>query len=124
EATAAQLERIVGAYRGVARVEKERETDYKRHLAYGWEEDGSLAFRGRLGAADGALFLRALEAARELARATPAQEGGPAQGSALNPRRASNADALVAMAEATLAAAGAESSGGDRHQLVVHLDGA
>src|SRR5207249_4671707 len=39
-------------------------------------------------------------------------------------RHASNADALVTMAEACLASAAAStgSSGGDRHQLVVHVD--
>src|SRR5436189_4557204 len=77
EATAAQLDRIVGAYRGVLRIDDEREVDYRRHLAYRWEEDGSLSLSGRLAAADGALFLRALEAARESARAVPEQDGGP-----------------------------------------------
>jgi Domain of unknown function (DUF222)/HNH endonuclease len=122
EATAAQLERIVGAYRGVLSLADAVEADRRRHLSYRWEADGSLSFRGRLGATEGELFLRALAAGRELAWAIPEADGGPAEPPAHDPRRASNADALAAMAEACLASAAADSSGGDRHQLVVHLD--
>ena len=124
EATAAQLERIVGAYRGALSLAAAVEADRRRHLTYRWEEDGSLSFRGRLGATEGDLFLRALAAGRELAGAIAEADGGPSEPPAHDPRRASNADALAAMAEACLASAAADSSGGDRHQLVVHVDGA
>jgi Domain of unknown function (DUF222) len=123
EATAAQLERIVGAYRGALGLADAVEAERRRHLSYRWEEDGMLSFRGRLPAAEGRLFLEALAAGRELAWAIPEADGGPAEPPANDPHRASNADALSAMAEACLAPGAADSSGADRHQLVVHVDG-
>src|SRR5436190_14635066 len=51
EATAAQLERVVGAYRGVLSLEDAVEAERRRSLSYRWEDDGSLSFSGRLSAA-------------------------------------------------------------------------
>jgi len=63
-ATAAQLERIVRACRRVSA--READDAYAgRYLVWSWDADGSLEFRGRVPAEDGALMLRALEAARE-----------------------------------------------------------
>jgi hypothetical protein len=121
-ATAAQLERISRAYRRALSVEDERKAYYERRLSYEWEEDGSLRLSGRLSPEEGALFVRALEAAREDASCTASDENGSAEPPPLEPTRASNADALVAMAEASLASAGTTRSGGDRYQLLVHLE--
>src|SRR5919198_745775 len=62
---------LVRAYRGVLSLADAIEADRRRHLSYRWEPDGSLSFRGRLGATEGELFLRALAAGRELAWAIP-----------------------------------------------------
>ncbi len=110
-ATAAQLERIVGSFRGVlarelAEVDRSHE---QRYLVHHTEDDGSLVLQARLPAEDGALVLAALQAARGSAEPTPAP-------------RATNADALVRMAETTLGESAATSNGGERTHLVVHVD--
>lgn len=120
-ATAAQLERISRAYRGALSVEDERKAHHERRLSYEWEEDGSLRLSGRLSPEDGALFVRALDAAREDASPAAIEGDGSAEPPVLEPTKASNADTLVAMAEASLAS-GAQRTGGDRYQLVVHLE--
>lgn len=114
-ATAAQLEKVARAYRGVvsAQVEQANETYEDRHLSYQWDEDGSLVVNGRLPAEDGALLIRALEGARERLRASaeaPEREKGPC-----------NADALVSLAESGLATAGAARPSAERTQVVVHV---
>jgi hypothetical protein len=115
--TASQLERTVRAYRRVTA----READDLHSLAYvgyTWEEDGSLVLRARLAPEDGALFVRALEASRDRLRE---REGSEERGSA-GPRRPTSAEAFVALAETALAGGAAECSGGDRYQVVVHVD--
>jgi hypothetical protein len=65
-ATAAQVEKLVRAYRGVER-RAEREHAAKQHasreLNYYYDEDGSLVIRARLPAEEGAIVLQALNAA-------------------------------------------------------------
>ncbi|MGH2950444.1 MAG: DUF222 domain-containing protein, partial [Solirubrobacterales bacterium] len=61
-ATAVQTERIVQAYRGAISTEEANDAHERRFFSHSWEEDGSLSFRGRLDAEEGALLLRALEA--------------------------------------------------------------
>lgn len=117
-ATAAQLEKVARAYRGVvsAQVEKAHDTYEDRHFSYQWDDNGSLLVRGRLPAEDGALLMRSLDDARHRLRASaeaPEMEKGP-----------SNADALVSLAETGLATGGAERQGGERNQVVVHVDSA
>jgi hypothetical protein len=114
--TASQLERAVRAYRQVTA----READDLHAVAYAgysWEPDGSLVLRARLAPEDGALFVRALEAARDRLAEREAGEGG---GSA-EPRRPSAAEALVALADLSLAAEDGR-SGGERYQVVVHVE--
>jgi hypothetical protein len=114
--TAAQLERTLRAYRRVTAAEA-REQLEAAFLSVLWNPDGSLELRGRLAAEDGALLLRALEAQRDVSW----REGG---GSAepRPARQASNAEALVALADASLAQAGAGRAGGERYQVVVDVD--
>lgn len=66
-ATAAQLERIVRGYRSAASADPEHANavDRERYLSWTWYDDGALMIRGRLSADEGALLLRALEAARD-----------------------------------------------------------
>jgi len=78
-ATAAQLERIVRAYRTAASgdLESANRASEERSLSWMWDDDGSLIVRGRLPAEEGALFLNALQCARreiaEETRSVPAE---------------------------------------------------
>ena len=135
-ATAAQLERIVRAYRGVLRVEEAKEILERRYLAWSWEDDGSLSFRGRIPAEEGALLLGALDAARDALNEQRSEEkGGPAGpldelergGSAepLDPPRyssVSNADALSLVLAEFLSSSAPDGSAAERYQVVVHVD--
>ena len=110
--TASQLERAVRAYRQVTA----KEADDLHALAYAgftWDADGSLIVRAQLAPEDGALFVRALEASRD--RLQEAERGSA------EPRRPTAAEALVAMADMSLAD-GSERSGGERYQVVVHVE--
>ncbi len=111
--TAAQLERVVRGLRRVS-TEEAREQQDAAHLDVFWQADGSLAIHGELAPEDGALLLRALEAMRDQLWRGSA-EPRPA-------RQASNAEALVAVAEAALAGPEASRPGGERYQVVVHVD--
>lgn len=118
--TAAQLERAVRALRRVS-VQEAQDVHEREELSWHWDEDGSLVVRARLAPEDGALFLHALQASRERLWKREADGEG---GSAEPPPRASrptNVEALVAMADASLASEG-ERSGGDRYQVVVYVD--
>jgi hypothetical protein len=122
EATAAQLERLLRGYRRAVADDADARQQERRHLSAQWDEDGSLTIRGSLPAEEGALFLKALEAAREAAAATAVGEA-PDQVSGERERpRITRADALVAMAESALAGGVGACPGGDRHQVVVHID--
>jgi Domain of unknown function (DUF222)/HNH endonuclease len=119
--TAAQLERAVRAYRRVS-VDEAKALEDAAHLGYCWDEDGSLVIRARLAPEDGALFLRALEAARDLLQE---RAWADERGSAEPPkpaRRPSNAEALAAVADLALAGRTDGRPGGERYQLVVHVD--
>ena len=112
--TAAQLERTVRAYRRVSLAEAREQQD-DAYLSVFWNADGSLEVHGRLAAEDGALVLRALDALRDSLWRGSA-EPRPA-------RQASNAEALVAVAETALANEGsATRTGGERYQVVLHAD--
>jgi hypothetical protein len=111
--TASQLERSVRAYRRVSTAEA-REQLADAQLSVFWNPDGSLEIHGRLAPEDGALFLRAIEAVRDSLWRGSA-EPRPA-------RQASNAEALVAVADAALAHGAEGRSGGERYQVVVHTD--
>jgi hypothetical protein len=112
--TASQLERAVRAYRRVTGDEAAA-AQAAAYLVWSWGDDGSLVFKGQLAPEDGAMFLRALDAGRDALRdERRGEEGGSAE------PRPTNADALAAMAD--LALSGAERSGGERYQVVVHVD--
>jgi uncharacterized protein DUF222/HNH endonuclease len=112
--TAAQLERAIRAYRRVTTGEAVRVQD-AAYVDWYWDEDGSLVLRGRLAPEDGAVFLRALDAARDgLRQQRREDERGSAE------PRPTNAEAVAAMADRALS--GSERSGGERHQVVLHVD--
>lgn len=117
-ATAAQLERMVAGARRVTRQEADRRQQ-DRYFDLFFDDDGSAVLRGRLPAEDGALLLTALQHALTVVGAV-AVDGDSAE--AQEAPRARNADALVRLADAALAVGGAERTGGDRTQVVVHVD--
>jgi Domain of unknown function (DUF222) len=149
-ATASQLERVLRAYRGV--IARERtgldNAHGERYLRLDCDDDGSVVIRGRLPAEEGALVAVALAAARDglrdgrsnfeprgrgaegepstLGRGVSAEKSTAADASspAAVYERApvSNADGLVLMAETLLSAGAAELGGGERYQVVVHVD--
>jgi 5-methylcytosine-specific restriction endonuclease McrA len=124
--TAAQLERLVGAWRRVDRleeVEREREGHQRRYLRLYPDEDGSYVLRGRLDPEVGALLQQALawagealyrrEAGEARERAGASVEGGEARepvelASTATQRRA---DALGLLAERAMVAANFEADG-------------
>ena len=109
QATAAQVEKLVRAWRRADRLEEEDRHESRRLTLY-VDTDGSYVIRGRLDPETGALLERALDAATEPAEG--ADGPSPVQ------RRA---DALRRVAE--LALGSAPGSGrGDRFQVVVHVD--
>jgi hypothetical protein len=115
--TAAQLERALRAYRRLTN-EDANDLHENAHLTTFWDHDGSLVVQGRLAPEEGALFLRALEAARDsLFEHARANE----RGSAEPRRRPTSAEALAALADAALASEDSR-SGGERYQVVVHVD--
>ncbi|HEX4519923.1 MAG TPA: hypothetical protein VH063_10120 [Gaiellaceae bacterium] len=124
ELTASQLERALAA---VTRVDPDvaAAVQEAERLSWHWADDGSLVFSGRLAPEDGAVFLKALEVAGErlyrAGREQPPSLEGPEAGSAEPPAASpSRVEALLAIADASLAR-DVERSGGDRYQVVVHV---
>jgi hypothetical protein len=124
-ATAAQVERVVRAWRRCDRVRAAQQAE-TRHLNRGLrtcvDDDGMLVVQGRLMPEQGAIFRKALEAAADqlwresraaAAPDTVVAEVTPAQ------RRA---DALVMVAEAALSGDLDAGTAADRYQVVLHVD--
>ena len=120
--TAQHVERIVRAFRRCKEAEElSRETrqQQNRFLAYRYDDDGSLILNAQLPAEIGALVLKALGAAVEELPKTDVPAGRSEEPPTLRMRRA---DAMGLMAETFLKSGAMEANGGDRHQLVVHVD--
>ena len=115
-ATAAQVERLVRAWR---RVDRDAQPDAEqvllanRTLSMHVDEDGMVVLRGRLPPEVGALLLRAVEAAMQQVPAT-AEGGEPT----IAQRRA---DALGLVAESALAGGLDPGNPADRFQVTVHV---
>ena len=159
-ATAAQLERIVRATRRVTTAEADAQ-GRESYLRYYWDDDdGSLRIEAKLAPEDGALFLRALESARDALAEQRADEGeeravadeeravaaNPAVDGSAGPLAANgpsgsaepsttgegvtapaapsptNAECVAAIAETALARPPSGLAGGERQQLIVHVD--
>lgn len=110
EATAAQLERLMRGYRAATSDPADRAAE-RRRLTLRWDDDGNLAIRGCLPADEGAQLLKALGMSREAL----ARDGADSL---------SDADALMGIAETAVSQGVTPTSGGDRHQVVVHVDAA
>jgi hypothetical protein len=121
-ATASQLERLVRGYRRVVATERAAAGGGSaRWVRWSEEDDGSLLITARLPAEDGAVVLKALEAAAD--QLETGGEGASAEASAPPPpaRPQRRADAVVLLADSFLAH-GPEARRGDRYQVVVHVD--
>ncbi len=114
--SAAQLEKVVRGYRKSERADQDPQQ--RRKARWFYDDDGMLVLSARLAAEEGALLVAALEQARtgELEPAgCPDAADEPAQ-------LPSDVDALVALARIAQAAGPVDSSGDDRHLVVVHTD--
>jgi hypothetical protein len=135
-ATAAQVEKLVRAYRSVGR-QAQRELAAAQHAArelnYYHDEDGSLVIRARLPAEEGAVVLQALNAAMD-ARYAQHNEADSDDVTAVTSETSDQfgdqfanrfaqrrADALTTMAETTLRNGPEPLSATDRYQVVVHV---
>jgi len=127
--TTSHVEQVVRGYRralDAQELTREAIQQRDRSLWFHTELDGSLVIRGRLPAEVGALFKKALEAAEE---SLPIPKNVPAgtfsddcQADDLQRCSKRRVEALAVMAESFLAAGPQELTGGDRQQIVVHVD--
>jgi len=121
--TAAQLERVVRGYRKADRAGLDQQR--RRRARWFFDDDGMLILTARLPADEGAIVVAALEQARQSVL-VPVDDGSPepssAEPSSIDDHDVSEADALVAVAQNALAAGPVDSSGDDRHLLVLHVD--
>src|SRR5262245_23710499 len=124
--TASHVEQTVRGYRralDAAELSREAIQQRDQSLWFHIEPDGSMVIRGRVPAEIGALFKRALEAAED---GLPIPKNVPA-GTFLDSdeqqrSRKRRVEALATLAESFLATGPRDLSGGDRQQIVVHVD--
>ena len=119
--TAHHVETIVRQYRRAteaAELTREARQQAARSITYYWDDDGSLVLKARLPAEAGTLLLRALEAAEADAPLPDVS----AETRDATPRTARRADALGVLAESFLKHGAETLTGGERQQIVVHVD--
>lgn len=130
-ATASQLERMLRGFRQAIDTAAERRARERRYLSLRWEPDGTLSFSGNLPTEEGAVLVEALELARDGLRergregekeGEPSTSGEAEEAQPAASEQPDRADALMALAETALAGGIEEVRGGDRQQLVVHVD--
>ena len=115
-ATAAQIERIVRAWRRIDRSVEAAEDelrDASSHVTTHVDENGMFVIRGRLAPEAGEVVMKALKAAGEKLYAESQEERPPAG--------KVRADALALVAESALKGGLDPGSSGDRYQVVVHV---
>ncbi|MFT3803558.1 MAG: DUF222 domain-containing protein [Burkholderiaceae bacterium] len=131
--TAHHVETVVRHYRRAqesAELDREARQVASRGLHYHYDDDGSLVLQARLPAETGALLVKALERASDLRR----DQGVSAEDRDVSAERQDvsaetaptrgqrRADALARFAETWLAHGDQALSGGERQQIVVHVD--
>jgi hypothetical protein len=126
--TAAHVEKIVRGWRYIDR-QAETEEAAKQHRNRGLQvytdEDGMVVVRGRLEPEAGALFLRALDAARETLYQKARVQGATLDSLSEPPSEPQRqADALTLLAETALHQGLDPGTAGERYQVVVHVDAA
>jgi len=120
--TVHHIEKLVRGYRRAREAEelsREAQQQESRRLTWLYDDDGSLVIKARVPAESGALFLQALQAATAELPAPDVSAETCAPRPNISVRRA---DALGVLAESFLANGPAALKGGDRHQIVVHVD--
>jgi hypothetical protein len=135
--TASHVERLVRQYRRAQEAEelsREERQQAGRCVSYFFDDDGSLVLKARLPAETGMIVLKALEAAKselplppedcEVPFDVPAGTSGTFQRSHQPKisKSAQRADALALVAESFLKHGAEALSGGERFQIVVHVD--
>jgi hypothetical protein len=118
--TAAHVEKLVRCYRRVQEVEelsREARQQANRSFRYYYDEDGSLIVKARLPAEAGALLLKALD--RAMPKPEPRADRQNVSAETFPQRRA---DAVGQIAESFLKHGHESLNGGERHQIVVHVD--
>src|SRR5688572_29852326 len=123
--TAAQVERLVRAWRRVDRLEAAQQAEQRqqhRSLTLHVDDEGMVVLRGRLTPEIGAVVQRALQAAadRLFQESVPAATGNRI-GDEDDPSQR-RADALGRLAECALAGGFDRGTAGDRYQVVLHVD--
>ncbi len=127
--TAHHVERLVQCFRRAKEAEelsREARQYVGRSVTYLHDDDGSLVLKARLPAEVGALLIKALDAAMEEI-STPVVPAGTFNKPSPPPDEratpcARRADAVAVLAESFLKHGGAALNGGERHQIVVHVD--
>ncbi|MGH8284377.1 MAG: DUF222 domain-containing protein, partial [Steroidobacteraceae bacterium] len=121
--TASHVENVVRHYRRAKEAEElSREARQRagRGLSWFFDDDGSLVLKARLPAEAGALLIKAFDAAME---ALPLLAHVSAETPDERPSLAvQRADALAVLAESFLTHGAGTLNGGERHQVVVHVD--
>jgi hypothetical protein len=127
-ATAAQVEKLVRAYRRAGRLEareQARAQHASRELHYYHDEDGCLVIRARLPAEEGAILLQALntamDAQHEEHKASESEDVTAVTFATENRFAQRRVDALVTMAETTLRHGPEPRSSAERYQVVVQV---
>ncbi|MGH9302960.1 MAG: DUF222 domain-containing protein [Acidimicrobiales bacterium] len=123
-ATAAQLEHLVRCYRKVRSMDEEsglaRRAEESRYLRDWTDEDGCVVIKARLSPDQGAIVLAALEKVIDSQKHDSAESSsGDELVASLSQARA---DALVTMAETTLASGPKPCPPEWRHEVVLHVD--
>lgn len=121
--TASHVKNVVRHYRRAKEAEelsREARQQAGRGLSWFFDDDGSLVLKARLPAEAGALLIKAFDAAME---ALPPLADVSAETPDERPSLAvQRADALAVLAESFLAHGAGTLNGGERHQVVVHVD--
>lgn len=128
--TAEHVESLVQKFRRAKEAEelsREARQHAGRSVTYLWDHDGSLVLKARLPAEQGALLLKALDAACEEIPTPHVPAGTPAYNRPSEPDErpsyaARRADACAALAQTFLKQGAQAMNGGEKHQIVVHVD--
>jgi hypothetical protein len=121
-ATGHHVEKLVRGYRRAMEAEelsREAQQQATRSVHVHHDDDGSLVIRARLPAEAGELLLKALDTAVESQYRESVSAETSERSESLSQRRA---DALAILAESFLAHGSVALQGGERQQIVVHVD--
>ena len=122
-ASAAQLDKAVRTYRACEAVDADAvEAHARRFLDFAEEDDGTVRISGRLPADEAALVIAALEDLRETLDARRKLEADYDDAAPWESRGARRADALLMIIEDRAAHERTRSTGGDRCQVVLHVE--